>query len=327
MESGPESENAEVDRALLVGAVVGGYFIERQLAEGGMGTVYVGRHTVLARSAAIKVLHAELVGIDPAREGLLREARILEEMADPRVARIYDAGVLPDGRPWIAMELLAGECLADRLADQPQLGLAETAAIVGAIVDTLAAAHLAGVVHSDIKPENIMVSKGRAGVVAKLIDWGIATSLVNDARIPQMSAGTPHYMAPEQVLGERLDERADIYALGAMIYELLIGRPPFLGETAAEIAAHQVSTRPRPLREQRSDVPRAIDSLVLLMLSKAAADRPTLDTIRCCFALVEEPPDVGVTVDVREHVGARYVEPAVQSLATRETMRFRRSIA
>ncbi len=278
----------EQPSCLLPGDLVGNYRVERKLAEGGMGTVYVATHIVLPRRVAIKILRPELLKLEGARQGLLNEGCILERMNDPSVARLFDAGMMPDGRPWLAMELVEGECLAELLARRGSLSVAEVAPIIAEIVDALAAAHIAGYVHGDVKPENVIVCTTNGAMTVKLIDWGIAKSPSGSVHDGKMAVGTPHYMAPEQVRGEAIDRRADVYALGVLAYELLVGEPPFAGDSPAELAAQHLTTKPRPVCEMRPNVPPAIDALVQKMLAKARDDRPMLETVRACFSLVTE---------------------------------------
>jgi serine/threonine protein kinase len=294
--------------AIGPGSVVGGYRIERQLAEGGMGTVFIGQHVILPRRAAIKILRPELTSTVLARESLLHEGRILETLLDPRVARVYDAGFIEEGRPWVAMELLEGECLADLVVRQQRLTVAEVAQIINAIVEALGAAHARGVVHSDVKPENIMIKQQPGGPLVKMIDWGISR-VAAETKEESFAVGTPHYMAPEQVRGEKIDQRADIYALGILAYELLAGKTPFNGDTPADIALHHLRTAPPSLRILRRDVPPAIESLVNAMLAKEASGRPSLDTIRACFGLVADSQ-----LEAMESA-AEAVEPAPQAVA------------
>jgi len=266
---------------------VGNYRVERELAEGGMGTVYVATHTVLPRRAAIKVLRSELSRTALARDGLVREACVIESMHDPRVALLYDAGELPDGRPWFAMELIEGECLADRLARRAQLSLDEAAQLICALADALAAAHLREVVHGDVKPENIMVCEGTPMCV-RLIDWGISHTRRGAGAGQSLAIGTPHYMAPEQIRGEPLDARADLYALGVLAYEVLAGQPPFVGDDPSRIATQHLHRKAPAVREARPEIPPAIDALISAMLRKERSERPSLEAVRAGFALVLE---------------------------------------
>ena len=334
------------------GTVIGGYRIERKLAEGGMGTVYIATHTILPRRAALKVLRSELMDTPLAVDSLVREGCMLESMIDSRVARIYDAGFLQACRPWIAMELLEGECLADLFVRKSRLSVPEVALLVSAIVDALGAAHARGVVHSDIKPENMMVKYSGTVPTVKMIDWGIAqlASATVDQGADAFAIGTPHYMSPEQVRGEAYDHRADIYALGVLTYELLTGKTPFNGETPTDIALHHLRTTALPMNVMRPDVPAAIDSLVAAMLAKDAAARPALATVRACMSLVSDSEylqteaeaehrgevemSVEVEIDytkdedlVRDELSRPRWIPGVEPLGARETLRLGRIVS
>ncbi|MEO6954674.1 MAG: serine/threonine-protein kinase [Polyangia bacterium] len=333
------------------GTIVGGYRIERKLAEGGMGTVYIAAHTILPRRAALKILRSELMDTPLAVESLVREGCMLETMIDSRVARIYDAGYLQASRPWIAMELLEGECLADIFVRKQRMSVSEVAQLVSAIVDALGAAHSRGVVHSDIKPENMMVSYKASVPTVKMIDWGIAQLAAStvDQGAEAFAIGTPHYMSPEQVRGEHYDQRADIYALGVLTYELLTGKTPFNGDTPTDIALHHLRTTALPIKTMRDDVPPAIDSLVAAMLAKEPGNRPALETVRACMSLVsdsdflasevaKDSDDVEMSVEVeidytkdedlvREALSRPRWTPGVEPLGARETLRLGRIVS
>jgi serine/threonine protein kinase len=152
------------------GTIIGGYRVDGLIAQGGMGAVYAASHLVLPRRAAVKVLHADMMGRARAVERTLQEAQILEEISGPAVAAIYDAGVLPDGRPWVAMELLEGRTLADVLDERGRLPPIDVARIALTVAQALTRAHAVDVFHRDIKPDNVLVDGERV----KLIDWGIA---------------------------------------------------------------------------------------------------------------------------------------------------------
>ena len=262
---------------LAVGARVGSYRIEGLLGAGGSSSVYRATHAVLDRPAALKVMHAHLADSVDARERMLREARILESLHHPMIAEVYDVGVLADGRAWVAMELVDGETLTELLARRGALPIAEAARILIGIARPLATAHALGVIHRDIKPDNVLVAAAAGEVRVKLVDWGIARApervrlTADDA-----SPGTPRYMSPEQAGGDPVDARADVYALGVVAYELLAGQPPFTEGTALELALQHLTARPRPLRELRPDVPGDIAELVHAMLAKAPMERPAL---------------------------------------------------
>ncbi len=252
-----------------------------------MGTVYRATHTILPRSAAIKVLHADMIGTHSAVERMLQEARILEALDHPTAIKVYDAGVLPDGRPWVAMELVEGQTLADHLLVNGRLNATEAAQIIRLLADALSRAHRDGVVHRDVKPDNIMLVPGTKGLEVKLLDWGIAhvNSMVLARRLTQQdySPGTPCYMSPEQLRGEHVDGRSDTYALGVVAYEMLTGVPPFDGDNHIDVAIKTLHSPVPPLASHKVVVPREIEAVVLAMLAKHTVDRPSLDDVATTF--------------------------------------------
>ncbi|MBX3162193.1 MAG: serine/threonine protein kinase [Deltaproteobacteria bacterium] len=264
------------------GTIVGGYRVDALLAEGGMGAVYAASHLVLPRRAAVKVLHPSMMGRARAVERTLQEAQILEEIAGPSVAAIYDAGILADGRPWVAMELLEGATLAAILDERGRLPALEVARVALALAQALARAHAVDVFHRDIKPDNVLV----AGERVKLIDWGIAR-VGNMPRLTDVDSapGTPQYMSPEQVYGGAIDGRTDVYTLGVVMYELLVGAPPFLGETAVEIALQHVTAQPTRIGPVVPGLPADLDDLILAMRAKIPTARPTIAAV--CEKLAE----------------------------------------
>jgi serine/threonine-protein kinase len=268
---------------LAPGDSVGSYVLEGVIADGGMGIVYRAHHRILTRRAAVKVMHANLVGRLSSCERMLQEARVLESIAGPAAVQIYDAGVLDDGRPWVAMELVEGETLADYLHRRGALPPGEVVELMLGLVHSLAAAHARGVVHRDLKPENVMILLGEPRSI-KLIDWGIARVPRGDnrKRITQLDSvpGTPNYMAPEQIRGWEIDGRADIYALGVLAFELLSGKPPFRGTSAIDVCVQHLSSEPPPLAPRCPGMPSGLEELVLDMLEKNRDHRPALDEIR-----------------------------------------------
>ncbi len=326
-----EDPNDPQASCLAPGAHVGSYRVERVLAEGGMGVVYVATHTLLPRRAALKVLRAELGGVPRALESLLEEARVLESLRDAPAVRVYDVGVLPDGRPWLAMELVDGACLAELIVPDAGLALERAATLVEAIASALAAAHALNVVHGDVKPENIIVT---ADSRAHLIDWGIARRMCV-RQTHAAAVGTPPYMSPEQIRGEPLDERADVYALGVVAYELLTGSMPFGGADPSEVFCQHLATLPCAPRELRAELPVELDELVLAMLAKSPGARPTLAAIRAVCArfggglpeLVAAPAAVELArVDTVSPAAARARWTPQLPLEARETTRLRRVV-
>jgi tetratricopeptide (TPR) repeat protein len=257
--------------ARLATALTGRYRIERELGAGGMATVWLAHDLKHDRKVAIKVLHphlAALVGADR----FLKEIRTTANLQHPHILPLFDSGEA-DGLLFYVMPFVDGESLRHRLAREQQLSIADAVRITSEVASALDYAHRQGVIHRDIKPENILLHDGRALVA----DFGIAIAPdIGDTRLTEtgMSIGTPQYMSPEQALGEReLDARTDIYALGAMLYEMLTGTPPFTGPSAQAIVAKVISHKPVPPSRLRKDVPRHVEDAVLVALQKEPANR------------------------------------------------------
>jgi eukaryotic-like serine/threonine-protein kinase len=256
----------------LAAALADRYRIERELGAGGMATVYLaedGRHH---RRVAIKVLHPELSAVlGPDR--FLKEIELTANLQHPHILPLFDSGAV-DGLLYYVMPFVEGETLRSRLTREHQLPIAESVRIAIDVAGALEYAHKRGVVHRDIKPENILLHEGRPQVA----DFGIALAVqqAGGSRMTQtgMSLGTPQYMAPEQAMGDKgVDARADVYALGAVTYEMLTGEPPFTGPTAQAIVAKVMTETPRPLSSQRPTVPAEVEAAVLTALQKLPADR------------------------------------------------------
>jgi eukaryotic-like serine/threonine-protein kinase len=250
----------------------GRYRLRSVLGRGGMATVWLCDDMRLGRPVAVKIL--DRVGpIDPSTLARFdREARTVARLAHPNIVTVHDVGV-DGGVPYLVMELVDGTTVADMLAGGP-LDVDQAVRITAQVCDALDAARAAGVVHRDVKPANIMITG--VGHV-KVCDFGIAyaprdalTGLTGSAT----ALGTSEFMAPEQVQGERLDHRTDVYALGCVLYAMLTGRPPFVGDNPMRVAWQQVHERPEPLRAIRSDVPADLDALVGQMLAKNPDERP-----------------------------------------------------
>ncbi len=244
-----------------------------------MGQVYAAQHTLLPRRAAVKVLRAELCGCALAFEGLLQESRLLESFTDPSVAKVYDAGVLDGARPWFAMELIEGACLAELVELSATLSIDRIARLVCAIAEALGHAHRRGIVHGDVKPDNIMVIDDAQGLRVKLVDWSIARAM-KSCQAAQTTSGTPRYMAPEQIRGDALDDRTDVYGLGVLTYELLTRHVPFTSTKRDGLFLAHLYTVPRAPSVERRDLPAPLDALVLAMLAKTSQARPSLERVR-----------------------------------------------
>ncbi len=295
--------------ALTEGTVVGGYRIERALAEGGMGAVYEAVHSVLPRRVAIKVMHGSLIDDAAATERLLQEARILETLDHPGLVAVHDCGVLSDGRPWFAMELVAGCTLCAHTELFRSVGAAEVTALIRDIADVLANAHAAGAIHRDLKPENILLASD-PGFPVRVIDWGISRWASAPTRVTRgnMIPGTPMYMAPEQARGKAVDGRCDIYSLGVIAYEALAGAPPFEGDSAVDVLVQTVTAEPASLAARCPSAPPELVALVERMMIKDPAARPTAVEVR------DEAARLSATAATQPEAPAESLEHALASL-------------
>ena len=261
------------------GDIVGPYRITGELGGGGMGVVYEAMHELLRRPAAIKVLRPELGQFAMATDRFLTEARATTAIRHPGIVEVYDYGHTHAGQAYIAMELLAGETLAERLRRRGPLTVVEAMTLARRIAAPLAAAHERGIVHRDLKPENVFLVKDHEGGPidqVKLLDFGIAK--LESAATAQRTTlglvlGTPAYMAPEQCVGAECDHRVDLYALGCILFEMLVGYSPYGATHTADLLAAHVR-QPIPNIARLVAVPADITRLVTTLLAKSPADRP-----------------------------------------------------
>lgn len=255
------------------------YRIDRLIGTGGMGSVYRAEHAFLMRDVALKVLREDQVSLDRAVDRMMREAAALATIAHGGIPRFFECGMLDDGRPWIAMELIAGTSLQSRLA-RGALAPADVIALIGDVAEVLAAAHERGITHRDLKPDNVfLVADG--GV--RLLDFGIAACVRAGSAITGCDYGTPSYVAPEQLDGGVIDAATDIWALGVVLYEALTGLVPTSGR-ASGISVRRRHRRLWPLEEAAPDVPPDIAALVNEMLTADPASRPSLREVRAVLA-------------------------------------------
>jgi eukaryotic-like serine/threonine-protein kinase len=262
-----EFEVSKVTRALA-----SRYKVERVLGEGGMATVYLAMDLRYHRSVAVKVMRRELASTMGA-DRFLREVEIAARLTHPHILAMYESGEA-DGLLYYVMPYVEGETLRDRIHRETQLPVEDALKIAREVAEALAYAHEHGVIHRDIKPANILLGDGHAMVA----DFGIARALSNNATesLTQtgLAVGTPHYMAPEQAMGDReVDARADIYAVGALLYEMIAGEPPFTGPTAQAIVARSMTETPRPLINSRTSLVPDVDRVAMKALAKSPADR------------------------------------------------------
>jgi len=267
----------------LIGTVVAERFlVEHLIGQGGMGKVYQATHLDLERRVALKLLYLKGRAVTHEhQERFLREARMASRIAHPNLALIYDFGRW-DGQLYLAMELLDGESLAAPLERAERLSQERAARILAQVAGAVHEAHGAGVLHRDLKPENVMLTTGPDGEeLVKVVDFGLALLLDSDEeRLTRdgMVSGTPAYMSPEQCRGKKrkVDGRADVYAMGIMLYELLCNRLPFTADNAHDVLVQQMFKEPRPPsdREPGLVIHPALEALALWAMSKEPANRP-----------------------------------------------------
>ncbi len=256
------------------------YLLDRELGRGGMATVYLATDVRHGRQVAIKLIHPEL-GAGLSSDRFEREVRLTASLQHPNILPLLDSGVVAEGEPalrFYVMPFVEGESLRARITRERQLSLRDATDIALEVAAALGFAHRHGVVHRDVKPENVLLSDGHA----LLADFGIALAAAGDGRLTStgLSVGTPSYMSPEQAAGDRaLDGRSDQYALGCMLYEMLAGEPPFVAASAQALIAKHLVDPPPPIRRIRAGVPPAMDVAIARALAKTPADR---------FATMEE---------------------------------------
>jgi serine/threonine-protein kinase len=249
------------------------YRVQRLLGKGGMGAVYLADDEVLGELVALKIISSAFASDEAAMVARFRrEAAAARKVSSPTVIRIHDLGEARPGLLYLSMEYFAGRTLSEVIAQRGIVPLKDVQDILGQITTGLEAAHAAGVIHRDLKPSNVLV--GERGAV-KLIDFGLATTSMGEGLTATGAIlGTPHYMAPEQVRGKNVDARSDIYALGALAYHLVCGRPPFSGDNAIAIGFAHLSEPPQPPSQLRKDVPVNLEAAILAALAKSPDDRP-----------------------------------------------------
>jgi serine/threonine-protein kinase len=294
-------ESLETDP--LIGSIVADrYRIERLLGSGGMGAVYRAEHVHMRKTVALKVLHKELAGVDEIVARFEREAIAAGRVEHPNVAPATDFGKLDDGSFYLVLEYVDGKSLRELIEDGP-LACERAVAIAKQVVSALIAAHAAGIVHRDLKPDNVMLVELPDGSErVKVLDFGIARVTLSDANsdakhLTKVGAvmGTVAYMSPEQALGEDVDERTDLYALGVIVHEMIAGHVPFDADSAAQILAKQITEAPPPLP---SGAPRALAELVTELLKKTRLERPpsaraVLERLEGLSSVASSPPRLG----------------------------------
>jgi serine/threonine-protein kinase len=263
--------------ALRPGTVAGGYVLKKELASGGGGTVYEAQHRLLGRKAAVKVLRRELAASPQMVARFLREALAVNMIKHPNIVDIYEFGELPDGRPFYVMELLEGTDLRSLLQERGRFAPTEVLELLEPVCSALEAAHGQGIVHRDLKASNILVMTVNGKREVKLLDFGIAKLMHPDSAEAGLTVvgtrlGTSYTMAPEQIRGDAVDPRTDIYALGVVLYHLLTGQYPFRAESMTDIERQHLEA-PAPRPSQAAAVSPALDAIVLRSMEKSADRR------------------------------------------------------
>jgi eukaryotic-like serine/threonine-protein kinase len=269
-----------VSDVLAAGTRVGPWCVEHELGRGGMGAVYAVVHDGIGKRAALKVIHQHELKTSSV-ERMLIEARVVNRVEHAGIVDIFDTGLLPDGRPYIVMERLEGQSLAQR-ARAGKLLPDTVVEILEQVCDALIAAHSAGVIHRDLKTDNIFLVDNESGAVrVKLLDWGIAkeTSALSRKTTEGLVVGTPHYLSPEQARGTAVTEKTDVYSLGVMAFELFLEQLPFDAETSVEVMALHLRAAPPFPHDIWPEIPLVLESLLLAMLTKNADQRPAMSEV------------------------------------------------
>ena len=282
------------DDGLAVGSRVSSWKVEKELGRGGMSSVHAVAHMKFGKRAAIKIAHRSVLGDGGmTAKTFWREAKIVHTVQHPAMIDVFATGS-HDNRPYLVMEKLIGSPLGRRVDEGPPMQRREAIEILLELCDVLRAAHDAGIVHRDLKLDNVFLcdTPFADGRRVKLLDWGVAYVEGEEDPFRGLIAGTLTYVAPEQIRGDSLTGAADIYSLAVLAYHLLCRRPPFAGADLALLNMH-LRAAPPPPRFAWPDVPAALDDLLVRMLAKQPEDRPSIDeveaTLRGALGVVDQP--------------------------------------
>lgn len=312
------------------------YLIEKKLAEGGMGRVFVARHEVLGRRVALKVLHAHIAARPEALARFRQEAAVLARLEHAHAVQVYDF-VSDRPEPFLVMELVEGESLAARLQREGPLPFEEVATVADQVLQLLECAHERGIIHRDLKPANVMQDATHPEVFVRVVDFG--TALLQEQRTPRLTeeghvTGTAAYMSPEQVNGEALDARSDLYALACVLFELLTGQPVFGGSNVLNVLSAHVYREPPTIEDvSTAQVPAAWQAVLRRALSKPRTARyDSAADMRGAFraALTTLPRGEsarGSTPEFPGFVAAQVGAPPVCILAERSPAELRKGLA
>jgi serine/threonine-protein kinase len=277
----PDGLFASADTELKPGDMVGEYRVEGKLGEGGFGTVYRAVHPVIGKTCALKALHRQFSSNPQMVSRFIAEARAVNQIRHRNIIDIFSFGALPDGRQYYLMELLDGEPFDHYLQRKGALSPEEAMPLLRPIARALDAAHAAGILHRDLKPDNVfLVHDGEGGMIPKLLDFGIAKLMTADSvsgghkTRTGAPMGTPYYMSPEQCRGAGIDHRTDIYAFGVLCHLALTGKLPFNADSVMDLLMKHMTAPPPLASEHRPELKPELDGPIQQMLAKEPADRP-----------------------------------------------------
>lgn len=301
----------------LIGAVLlDRYKVTGRIGQGGMGAVYEATHTLIGKRVAVKVLLDKYAYKDQVVARLEQEARLASSIGHENIIDITDFGQTPDGRTFVVMEYLEGQSLAECVSKDGPLPEERAIRIALQVASALSAAHAKGILHRDVKPENVFLLRRKGQDFVKVVDFGISKSLRGEEdggaspRLTQtgMVLGTPLYMSPEQARGDDdLDQRIDVYALGVILYEMVTGEVPFQGSNYLNIISRVLNDELRPLRELRPELSAGLESVILRALAKSRDERyPSCEALAADLQAVSEDPD---SADVHQRVGLPAAAP------------------
>jgi serine/threonine-protein kinase len=262
----------------MIGRVIAErYLILARLGEGGMGRVYLGEHVKMNRQCAVKVMNPQLVTDQESLQRFAREASSAARIIHPNVAAVFDYGE-SEKVVYLVMEYVDGESLSTVLAREGAMDPRRAIDIAKQIADGLHAAHELGIIHRDLKPDNVIITRSKSGKeIPKVVDFGIAKAMTDEAQDALTRSGlvigTPEFMSPEQLLGDPVDARADIYSLGCILYQMLSGEPAFAADSREQMIRRRLHEPPPHVRDLRPDVPRRLDTLITHMLARSPGDR------------------------------------------------------
>ena len=290
----------------MIGQIIAGaYRIGRVVGEGGMGKVYEAQHLRLGhRKVAIKVLHPEFARDRDVVSRFQREAESASSITHPNVIQVFDVDTTADGRPFLVGEFLEGEELGDHLERVGKLDIGTAVNLARQVCRALAAAHQRGVVHRDMKPENVFLTKQHEAVHIKVIDFGISKSGKGETNLTRtgMIIGTPAFMAPEQARGDKVDVRADIYATGALLYTMLTGKRPFDSDDPTATLTLVLTSDPERPRALDPNIPEGLELVVQRAMAKNAADRyQTMNDLEVALAPFDAIPSIVSAPSIAQH--------------------------